>query len=442
MTLEDRIATIALTTFSSLPAKCKPRPQEWIPMTAIILQTSDEILHLASLATGSKCIPSTTLPKATGLVLHDCHSEILALRGLNHFLLQDAQQILTDPDYQSPYLIYNNHNNCNNNKKYDDNNNLNNDPDTPPFTLHPSISIHLFSTEPPCGDASMEFIISAQQDPTPWSLPTTTTTITNNNKENTPLPSNPLPGRSYFSTLSIVRRKPSRPDAPPTLSKSCTDKLTLKQFTSVLSSLSSILILPTKAAYIKTFTVPFDKFNQEGYTRAFTPSPPNGRLSTCMHLIDDTGIKDYSFHPLSPTPLSQSFPFTSYPYSKPPPQDTTTKASNISTLYINHPRTKPTTEVLISGVKQGIAQLSTVRGDKKGSVVCRKRMWLFLRQIVDLLPSNQYLDTKTKIESSRTYFELKEINIHSTQSRIRMKHIVTGALNGWERNIGDDDWGL
>ncbi|KAK6521211.1 hypothetical protein TWF506_001436 [Arthrobotrys conoides] len=432
MTLEDRIATLALTAFSSLPTKCKPRPQEWIPMTAIILQTSDETLHLASLATGSKCIPSTTLPKATGLILHDCHSEILALRGLNHFLLQDAHRILTNHDYQSPYLIYNNNHN---------NNNVNNnDPATPPFALHPSISIHLFSTEPPCGDASMEFIISAQEDPTPWSLPTT--------NENTPLPNNNtsitntlLPGRSYFSTLSIVRRKPSRPDAPPTFSKSCTDKLTLKQFTSTLSSISSIIILPTKQAYIKTLTVPFDKFNQEGYTRAFTSTPPNGRLSNILPHTIDVDIKDYSYTPLTPTPLSQSFTLK-YPYSKPPPQDTTTKASNIATLYINHPETSPITEVLISGVKQGNAQLSTARGDKKGSVVCRKRMWLFLRQIVDLLAPSQHLDIKTKVENIKTYLELKDIDINNTRGRIQMKHLVTGVLNGWGKNIGDDDWGL
>ncbi|RVD88440.1 uncharacterized protein DFL_002625 [Arthrobotrys flagrans] len=412
-TLEERIATLSLKTFHSLPAKCKPRPREWIPMTAIVLQTDDK-LHLASLATGSKCIPSAILPRATGLILHDCHSEILALRGLNHFLLQDAHQILTNPDYRSPYLIYND----------------NYDPDTPPFTLHPSTSIHLFSTEPPCGDASMEFIISAQQDPTPWSLPTT------DNKEN-------LPGRSYFSALSIVRRKPSRPDAPATLSKSCTDKLTLKQLTSILSSPSSIVISPTENAYIKTFTVPFGKYNDEGHARAFATTPPNGRLSNLPDILKSSSsdeIGGYSFNPLTPTPLPKSFPLT-YTYSKPPPQDTTTKASNISTLYINHPSTPSVAEVLISGVKQGNAQLSTARGDKKGSVVCRKRTWLFLRRIVDLLPES-HRDIKTKVENSNTYLELKAIDIHNTRSRIKMKHLVTEALNGWERNVGDDDWRL
>ncbi|KAK6351062.1 hypothetical protein TWF718_004235 [Orbilia javanica] len=444
-TLEEQIATLALKTFNSLPAKCKPRTQEWIPMTAIILQTSNGELHLASLATGSKCIPSTTLPKATGLILHDCHSEILALRGLNHFLLQDAHHILADPDYTSQYLTYTTIGSGSNHNRGDNTSNTigcnGDDPDTPPFTLAPSTSIHLFSTEPPCGDASMEFIISAQQDPTPWSPPPPPLN-THSNKENTT--PTPLPGRSYFSSLSIVRRKPSRPDAPATLSKSCTDKLTLKQFTSVLSSISSIIIRPNESAYLKTFTVPFEKYNHEGYTRAFTTTPPNGRLSN-LSLFPETVTEEdnhhsYIFHPLTPTPLPQSFPLT-YKYSKPPPQDTTTKASNISALYINHPKTSPITEVLISGVKQGNAQLSTARGDKKGSVVCRKRMWLFLRQIVDLLPEN-HQSTKRKVGNSSKYLELKAIDIRNTQSRINTKNLVTCALSGWERNIGDDNWGI
>ncbi|KAK6502966.1 hypothetical protein TWF481_008002 [Arthrobotrys musiformis] len=413
MSLEDRIATLALQTFSSLPPKCKPRSQEWIPLSAIVLQTFDNNndngvcnLHLASLATGSKCIPTTTLPKSTGLILHDSHSEILALRALNHFLLQDARRILTDPEYTSPYLIYNN-------------NNTNN----PPFTINQSLKIHLFSTEPPCGDASMEFIISAQEDPTPWSPPFPPTN-----------PQNTLPGRSYFSTLSIVRRKPSRPDAPPTLSKSCTDKITLKQFTSILSSPSSLIISP-KNAYITTFTVPYNKYNPHGYARAFTPE---GRLSKIPIHNSKDEEDEYKFSQITPTPLPPSFPFEhKYPFSKPPPQETSIKASNLSAVYINH--LTPITEVLISGVKQGNAQLSP--GDRKGSVVCRKKAWMLLRQVTDLLPE-QYNDLKDKVESCGSYRELKDIDLYQTQRRREMKRLVTDALNGWERNIGDDDWGI
>ncbi|KAK6534361.1 hypothetical protein TWF281_005684 [Arthrobotrys megalospora] len=423
-TLEERIAQLALDTFNScLPPKCKPRNdpatgvQEWVPMSAIVFaqqidnNDTPPTLHLAALATGSKCLPANILPKASGLILHDSHSEILALRALNYFFLREALQILTTPDYTSKYLIYN----------------KNTPQNEYPFSIHPSTSIHLFSTEPPCGDASMEFIISAQPDATPWSIPST------NNQTKDPLKIPSLPGRSYFSNLSIVRRKPSRPDAPPTLSKSCTDKLTLKQFTSVLSSLSSLLISPQNA-YIATFTVPFDKYNEGGYTRAFTT---NGRLRNLPEDIETQKIEGgggvYSFHPLTPTPLPKDFIFT-YKYSKPPPQDTKTKASNISTLYINHPENPTITEVLISGVKQGNGQLSTAPGDRKGSVVCRKKMWQLLRDISDIL-GNQEL--KERVER-KVYAELKTDN----NERSTMKDTVTRTLGGWEKNRGDHDWGL
>ncbi|KAK6528760.1 hypothetical protein TWF694_003998 [Orbilia ellipsospora] len=380
--------------------------------TLPIGRTVPPSLRLASLATGSKCLPANLLPKASGLILHDSHSEILALRGLNRFLLQEAKDLLLplSPDSASSFLLHD--------KNYTRTGGGDNDgsPVDQPFQLDPSISIHLFSTEPPCGDASMEFIMSAQQDATPWSPPP--------NASDTP---QSLPGRSYFSSLSVVRRKPSRPDAPPTLSKSCTDKLTLKQFTSVLSSLSSLFISPSSNAYISTFTLPHDKYHPEGYTRAFTHS---GRLSK----IDTTAKQgSYSFSPFKVTPLSPNSPvIPSYPYPKPPLKDTNTKTSNISVLYINS--RNPVIEVLISGVKQGNGQLSNSHDGRKGSVVCRKKMWQLGREIAEVL-GNQTLVTTL---NSQSYGDMKTLEGH----RSNMKNIVIDALGGWEKNFGDDGWTL
>ncbi|KAF3911983.1 hypothetical protein AA313_de0206038 [Arthrobotrys entomopaga] len=386
-------------------------------MSAIVLVDDRNVppaLRLASLATGSKCLPASLLPKASGLILHDSHSEILALRGLNRFLLQEAKDLLLlSPDFTIPYLLYNQDHTTNENdggagSHFEQ-----------PFKLDPSISIHLFSTEPPCGDASMEFIMSAQQDATPWTpLP--------NTSHDTP---QSLPGRSYFSSLSVVRRKPSRPDAPPTLSKSCTDKLTLKQFTSTLSSLSSLFISPSSNTYISSFTVPHDKYNSEGYTRALTSS---GRLSKV-----DLTIKEglYSFTPFKITPLLPNFPniyMPHYPYSKPPPDDTSTKTSNISVLYVNS--RNAVIEVLISGVKQGNGQLSNSHDGRKGSVVCRRKMWQLGREIAEILESQRLVS----ILNSQYYKGVKKVEGH----RNNMKNKVVDALGGWEKNAGDDDWTL
>jgi tRNA-specific adenosine deaminase 1 len=38
-----------------------------------------------------KCLPEAKLGEARGLVLHDWHAEVLALRAFNRFLLQDCE---------------------------------------------------------------------------------------------------------------------------------------------------------------------------------------------------------------------------------------------------------------------------------------------------------------------------------------------------------------
>ncbi|KAF3918998.1 hypothetical protein ABW20_dc0109846 [Dactylellina cionopaga] len=415
VSLEEQIAQLVLDSFHALPPRCKPRAdpksglREWVPMSAVVLRAATG-LHLAALATGSKCLPAHLLPKCSGLVLHDSHSEILALRGLNRLLLQEAHRTLTHPTYASPFLIRNR--GGEGGREH-------------PFRIDPSTTIHLFSTEAPCGDASMEFIMTTQPDATPWPVPSKLIPPANM--------LDLLPGRSYFSELSIVRRKPSRQDAPPTLSKSCTDKLTLRQFTSVLSSLSSLLISPERA-YISTFTVPFDKYNNEAYTRAFTT---DGRLSDIRNGLN-SGF--YTFTPFTVTPLPETFEYV-YAYSKPPSEDTKSKTSHISVLCINHispdEDAKPpplSTEFLISGVKQGNGQLSASHDDRKGSLVCRKKMWQLAREIVDLLGD----ETLKTIINTPSYGDIKT----NAKDRNDIKCILIGTLKGWEKNGEDDKWGL
>ncbi|KAF3931784.1 hypothetical protein ABW19_dt0205467 [Dactylella cylindrospora] len=473
--LEERLAKLALETFDSLPQKCKPRSnpkngvREWIPMSAVVLVKSNEqdalppTLHLAALATGSKCLPTHHLPQSQGLILHDSHSEILSLRGLNRFLLTEAHHIIANPDYASPFLIRNRKCKSDLNRLANEDGDLGacNTTREPPFRLSPDVTIHLFSTEAPCGDASMEFIMDAQEDATPWPVPPSILQLSNLSisrsqhrtiSSQAPPGSDPiptLPGRSYFSTLSIVRRKPARPDAPLTLSKSCTDKLTLKQFTSVLSTISSLLI-SSEGAYISTFVVPGNKYNGEGYTRAFSRK---GRVKA----VTDITIGNYSFHPFEITPLPAGFEYT-YEYSKPPLVDPKssdfpkTKASNLSAVYISSSpfsrATAPATEVLISGVKQGNQQFSTSKDDRKGSVVCRKKMWRLVRDVVELLPQDDGLKEKVNMEfygEVKTYSGIVYNGAESSNDigdREQMKRRVVEALGGWERNRGDDDWGL
>lgn len=121
----------------------------------------------------------------------------------------------------------------------------------------------------------MELIMAAQEDDSPWQLPCSTSA----DKQPNPLEAETaLPGRAYFSQLGIVRRKPARGDAPPTLSKSCSDKIALKQCTSLLSSLASLLVHPANA-YIDTLVLPESQYSAVACERAFSGT---GRMKSLV----------------------------------------------------------------------------------------------------------------------------------------------------------------
>ena len=165
-----------------------------------------------------KCLPSNKLPLAHGNILHDWHAEIVAIRAFNRYLLDEC--ILTSMPPYSPSEII---------RQRIPEEFTQRTSEQQPFTIREDITLHMYCSEAPCGDASMELTMALQEDATPWVSAPPTLSSTADHEPSA------LRGRSNFSLLGIVRAKPSRPDAPPTLSKSCTDKLVVKQATSLLS---------------------------------------------------------------------------------------------------------------------------------------------------------------------------------------------------------------
>lgn len=141
-----------------------------------------------STSTGMRCLPSHKVPEARGTILHDWHAETLAIRGLNHFLVQQCNHLAQCTNNKSLYIRW----------RSDEEKSIVRGPQ--PFTIRESIKIHMYCSEAPCGDASMELIIDQQEDPTPWAAPLSGSNDTDS-QEN-------LKGRGYFSELGIVRRKP------------------------------------------------------------------------------------------------------------------------------------------------------------------------------------------------------------------------------------------
>ena len=193
LNLEDRVVTAIIEKFDALPTKSKPRTltngiQEWVPLSGIVTIGDDESITCLALGTGMKCLPSSKPSLLDcGLVLHDWHAEILAIRAFNHFLLQECHRLASCANYKSPILRWRQE--CE----------VSEIRGLQPFNIHDGLRVMMYCSEAPCGDASMELVMEAQDDPTPWPVAVSDEGASSN-----------LLGRGSFSQLGIVRRKPCK----------------------------------------------------------------------------------------------------------------------------------------------------------------------------------------------------------------------------------------
>lgn len=136
-----------------------------------------------------KCLPRAKIPQAAGCVLHDWHAETIAMRAFNRFLLEECLLLAQNPgEPESSALI-----------RLRDTLEISETSGFQPFRIRENVKIYMYCSEAPCGDASMELVIQAQEDPTPW--PIESLSLESESSQE-------LKGRSHFSVLGIVRRKP------------------------------------------------------------------------------------------------------------------------------------------------------------------------------------------------------------------------------------------
>ena len=192
-TLEDRVVTAIHEKFYTLPMKSKPRSftngiQEWVPLSGIVVIGENESITSLALGTGMRCLPgSKPALLESGTVLHDWHAETVAIRAFNYFLLQECHQLASSATYTSPIL------------RWRQARDVTEVQDLQPFNIREGLRIMMYCSQAPCGDASMELVMEAQDDPTPWLVGASSVEATSG-----------LLGRGSFSQLGVVRRKPCR----------------------------------------------------------------------------------------------------------------------------------------------------------------------------------------------------------------------------------------
>ena len=144
-------------------------------------------------STGMKCIGVAKVVIAKGNILHDSHAETLALRAFNRFLLDECQRLTLAKGAVSTIIR----------QRVD----FESSPTSrlKQFTVCEDVRIFMYCSEAPCGDASMELVMQAQKDATPW--PVTQRLVDDDDDDEF---KSYLLGRGSFSQLGIVRRKPGR----------------------------------------------------------------------------------------------------------------------------------------------------------------------------------------------------------------------------------------
>ncbi|KAI1738111.1 adenosine deaminase/editase [Xylaria scruposa] len=475
-TKSDLVASLVQQEFNKLPAKRKPVVRdnglrEWVPLSGIVAEEKEGKLTCLSLATGMKCLPSSKLSQAQGNVLHDWHAEVLAIRAFNCLVLDECWALASGSKSSSPFIRHRSSAEMNSSPVHVgdecDGDEKEGNWHGQPFAWREDALLHMYCSEAPCGDASMELTMASQADATPWAIPTSPsqgipsspspTTITS-----TPLePEKLLPGRAYFSQLGIVRRKPSRGDAPPTLSKSCSDKLSLHQCTSLLSSVTSLLVSP-EHAYISTLILPAAQYSASGCRRAFSDGlhQNENEDNACITrqearmapLATQTQVDGgYAFRPFSVETTDLEFVFSrrsNYP-TLPPSCSPKTKItpSNISTAHTTSARTETTLNGVLQGRK---ASAADIRG---ASFASRRRLWSLAVEVAGLLTLDAP-DQPNKLDilhirgtgeekegTGPTYAQVKDCA--ALGPRRRVKEVARReALRGWVRNVGDEDFVL
>ncbi|CAI4062403.1 hypothetical protein SUVZ_07G0170 [Saccharomyces uvarum] len=261
--LAERISTKVIGEYSKLKAVCRPvtRPTgigEWTILAgvaAINRDASADNIKVLSIATGVKALPDSELQRSRGKLLHDCHAEILALRGANTVFLNHIK----DWDL----------------KNVDDLIESNNEI-PPKFKLKEKWELALYISKLPCGDASMDFLndncksdddfLEIDDDDIFQYVNPNVKTI--------------LRGRLNFGKKSVVRTKPGRYDSNITLSKSCSDKLLMRQSSSILNSLNSALF--AQPVFLRYIVIPnLDKKTRHALEQSF-----HSRLPFCSHQFE------------------------------------------------------------------------------------------------------------------------------------------------------------
>ena len=289
----ERIASLCLSGYDSLlPLRGKPCLRsngisEWTILSGVVmtrphdLQSNLLTYQLISLCTGVKVLGSKSYPKSQGTCLLDLHSEILSRRVTRDYLLDQVELCCSDQSLNQFQSIFT----C-----------------PPLIRLKDGIQFHMYLSQSPCGDASLSALNALQTlDQEVINLQKRATWMINNetSPSPSPSPSSVRKGRLNYTELGVLRTKPGRLDADPSLSLSCSDKLSSWTVLGFQGSLLSSLLPPI---YFTSLVLSPNLWDEDGLERI------NHRASHSISDSQTSSTPHYSHHPITFYKCQLEFP--------------------------------------------------------------------------------------------------------------------------------------
>ncbi|KAL1681272.1 hypothetical protein EV122DRAFT_205797 [Schizophyllum commune] len=231
----DFVARSVLEVYASTGYK-PSNPSHFTILAALFLYRSPALssdtpeFRIISLGTGTKCLPTCQLP-LHGEALHDSHAEIIARRGAIRWFLEEIQRMSQSDTSCSEWLAITSEG---------------------VYKLQDGSHVGMYISTPPCGDASTRFLAAAPQDAEMAAL--------KDSAFRPPVdPTAAARGRDNYALTGVLRTKPGRADAPPTMSMSCSDKIAAWSVLGFQGALASfVLPEPMHITHIVVGDVPED----------------------------------------------------------------------------------------------------------------------------------------------------------------------------------------